>query len=338
MSKPLTSVPVLANASVIGPAAGALLWSGIEISAILERIWLGPIEVLFLLAPLVLVPLGFRVVQRLVHEYTFVGKVAHALLPFSAVLATASFLLPKGPTAASLAAAWALACALAASDGVWRLIQNGYRSADGICTSASFIYLSVGSVWLVLSRLGATPMHLPEQTVLLAAVHFHFTGFVLPIMAGAALRTLRSHIGGSLLAQVGVPFAVAGIFCGPALLAAGNILAIAALKLIGALLLATVSIGLGALLLRLLPQIAPPAARVLLGISAISLATGMALVSIYAVGEFTERYWLVVPQMARFHGTTNALGFALCGLWGWTLALGSRGQTVEEPGAAIQER
>jgi hypothetical protein len=58
---------------------------------------------------------------------------------------------------------------------------------------------------------------------------------------------------------------------------------------------------------------------VLLGISAVSLAIAMTLVGIYTVGEFTGQYWLVLPQMARFHGTINALGFALCGLLGWAL-------------------
>jgi YndJ-like protein len=59
---------------------------------------------------------------------------------------------------------------------------------------------------------------------------------------------------------------------------------------------------------------------VLLRISALSLVAGMMLVGVYAVGEFTGRYWLLVPEMARFHGTANALGFALCGLLAWTFA------------------
>ena len=58
----------------------------------------------------------------------------------------------------------------------------------------------------------------------------------------------------------------------------------------------------------------------LLGISALSLTAGMTLVAAYAIGEFTQRDWLLIPQMTRFHGTANALGFALCGLLGWTLA------------------
>jgi hypothetical protein len=45
----------------------------------------------------------------------------------------------------------------------------------------------------------------------------------------------------------------------------------------------------------------------------------MLFVAVYALGEVTGRVPLSVPQMARWHGTLNALGFALCGLLGWAL-------------------
>jgi YndJ-like protein len=55
-------------------------------------------------------------------------------------------------------------------------------------------------------------------------------------------------------------------------------------------------------------------------VSAVSLLFAMVLAGIYAVGEFAQQYWLLIPQMARLHGMANALGFSLGGLWGWTLA------------------
>ncbi len=300
---------------------GASVWCAIAIGKALGHSLLGPIEVLFLLAPLVLVPLGFHVAQRIGGELTPPGRAAYALLTAAAVAAAASCWLPKGATAASLASAWLVVCGFAALDGLWRLIRSGYRSVEGLSISASFLYLVVGSVWFVLSRLGVRPMQLPEQTVLLAALHFHFTGFVLPVVAAATARALRLRdpsapfrFGTAIL-----PVLVIGIFCGPALLATGNILAVPPLKLLGALVLAAASLGLVAVMLTVLPQISPPPARVLLGISAVSLAIAMTLVGIYTVGEFTGQYWLVLPQMARFHGTINALGFALCGLLGWAL-------------------
>lgn len=157
---------------------------------------------------------------------------------------------------------------------------------------------------------------------ILAAVHFHFTGFVLPIVAGATAHALRTRrpVADSRAGCAVFPFVAAGIISGPPLLAAGNILVTPFLKLAGALVLVVASIALAGLLAALLPAIEPQRARVLLGISALSLVAGMMFVGVYAVGEFTGRYWLLVPEMARFHGTANALGFALCGLLGWTFA------------------
>ncbi len=191
--------------------------------------------------------------------------------------------------------------------------------------AAAFFYVCVGGVWLVLSRLGVTPMSLPKQIVLLAAVHFHFTGFALPVFAAATCRA--SRISGppqARLGRFGFRFVGAGIICGPLFLAAGNLLVVPILKMVGALLLTFASFGLIAMLIPVLPTVRSRAARALLGAAAISLLVGMTLVGVYTVGEYTGQSWLLIPEMARFHGTVNALGFALCGLLGWTLGLTHR--------------
>ena len=61
------------------------------------------------------------------------------------------------------------------------------------------------------------------------------------------------------------------------------------------------------------------ASRTLFAVSGLSLITGIALASLYAV-----RFWYPSPmaQMARmlaFHGTLNALGFSALALCGWNL-------------------
>ena len=84
------------SARVIGEVVAASLWCLIVIAAMVGRSWLGPIEILFLLAPLVLVPLGFRLVQRQVGEYSLVGRAARSVRPFAAILAAASFWPPAG--------------------------------------------------------------------------------------------------------------------------------------------------------------------------------------------------------------------------------------------------
>ena len=309
---------------------GISLWCVIAAGSILGRFRLGPIEVFFLLAPLVDIPLGFRVARSFSGKFSPLGKAAAWLLPFGAILATASSWLPAGRTAATFAAGWLVVCGLTAMDGLWRLVRGGYRSAQGLCFSAGFMYLAVGGVWLVLSRSGITPMHFAEPIILLTAVHFHFTGFALPLVAGATgyvLRT-RERPASSVIESNLFRFVAAFVIGAPAIVAAGFVLESALLKLVGALLLAVAAAALAGLVFRLLPCIRPRLAKVLLGISAASLAAGMALAATYAIGEFTERYWLLIPQMARFHGTLNALGFTLCGLIGWSFA------EVKDKGAA----
>jgi hypothetical protein len=303
--------------------ACALLWCAIAVLGLTGSPRVGLIEVLFLFAPLVHVQLGFRVVRDLIGEYAPLGRLAQCLLPLAAILAAASFWPPPGPIAGGVALGWPLVCGLAGLDGFWRLARQTSRSVEGAFMVAAFFYLVVGGGWLVLSRLGVTPMHLPGQIVLLASVHFHFTGFALSVFAAATHRASGSssrpaHAG---LGRFVFLFLATGIICGPLFLATGNLLMLPIVKLAGALLLTLTSFGLVAMLLPVLPAVRSSPARALLGVAAMSLVGGMILVGVYTVGEFTGRYWLLIPAMARFHGTVNALGFVLCGLLGWTLAL-----------------
>lgn len=289
--------------------------------ALTGRSQVGLIEALLLFAPLVHVQLGFRVVRGLIGECSPLGSVAHTLLPLAAILAGASFWPPRGLLAGGLALAWPLACSLAALDGFWRLARQTGKSVETAFLSTAFVFLVVGSVWLVLSRLGVTPAHLTEQIVLLASVHFHFTGFALPVFAAATRRASRRSVAAHAgLGGLVFPCLAAGIICGPLLLAAGNLLVLPPLKLAGALLLTLTSFVLVGTLTPVLPWVRSRPARALLWIATISLVGGMTLVGVYTVGEFTGRYWLMIPAMARFHGTLNAFGFVLCGLAGWTLA------------------
>ena len=48
----------------------------------------------------------------------------------------------------------------------------------------------------------------------------------------------------------------------------------------------------------------------------------MLLVMVYAVGEYTGNYWLVIPQMAHLHGPLNGPGFVLLSLVAWVVETG----------------
>jgi hypothetical protein len=304
----------------------SLLWCAIALAALTRHIWLGPIEVLFLLAPLVHVPLGLRVVRKLQAEFSPFGRFAIRLLPIGAIAAAVSFWLPTGLSAGFLAAGWFFVCLLLAAEGLVLFFRGAYRSAEGICISVGLLYLAVGGIWLVLSRSGATPMHFAEPIILLTAVHFHFTGFALPVITAATGRALKNRASRGVLASL-FPYVAAGIVSGPPILAGGFVFGYPLWKLLAALFLATVCIVLAALLFSVVPRIEPRSAQILLCISASSLIIGMVLAGAYVVGDFTQRYWLLIPRMARWHGTANALGFALCGLAGWALANGEMKQS-----------
>ena len=295
-----------------------LLWCVIACLALTGRTWLGPIEVLFLLAPLVHVPLGLRVIRPLSGGFSRFGITASRLLPAGAIAAALSFWPHTGFAAGLLAGGWLFICLLLAGEGLLFLFRGGYQSFQDICISVGLCYLAVGGVWLVLSRSGATPMHFAEPIILLTAVHFHFTGFALPVIAAATGHSLATRARYTGFASL-FPYVAAGIVGGPAILAGGFVFGYPLWKLVAALFLAAICVLLAALVFSIVPHIEPRAARILLCISATSLIAGMVLAGVYVIGDFTQRYWLLIPRMARLHGTANALGFAFCGLLGWAL-------------------
>jgi hypothetical protein len=48
-----------------------------------------------------------------------------------------------------------------------------------------------------------------------------------------------------------------------------------------------------------------------------SLAAGMSLALLYAIGQLTAATWIDIPDMIPLHGIVNGLGFSLLGLISW---------------------
>jgi hypothetical protein len=277
------------------------------------------IEKLLLLAPLVIVPLGLSL------AVTPGGDGRRALLyraallaqPFAAVLAVCSFLLPQGVAAALLACPWLLVTGLIALFGLMRLVSRRAMNAEEICVDAGLVYLSVGGVWLVISRLGYQPLGFGDTIVLLTAVHFHYTGFAAPVLAGLAGRRAMA---GSPTTSARRIFAAAslGIIAGTPLVAAGITFSAPVVGLAGAI---VVSVGLWLLaalnLFWIVPALSSRPAQILLIVSSVSSAIAMALACAYAYSIFAKRLIINIPHMAMSHGIMNALGFSLCGLLAW---------------------
>lgn len=294
---------------------GALVW------LLLQMVWLADsyetdlIERILLLGVLVIVPLGLPLVPLSSRLAPTAYWLAVVLQPLGAAAVIASTFVPRGFVAALLASVWLIVTIAIAFLGLWRLRQNELRSTEEVSIDAALLYLPVGAVWLVMSRLGIQPLGFGDTIVLLTAVHFHYAGFAAPLLAGLAGRRLST----SQTLQSTFRFAVIGIIAGTPLVAAGLTFS-PLVGLVGSL---VISIGLILLAIlvsfSILPSLRSSIAQVFLLISSLSSVPAMLLATVYAYSLATNTLIVDIPQMAMTHGVLNAFGFALCGLLGWSI-------------------
>ena len=280
------------------------------------------IYLLLLLGPFVIAPLGLYLASLTTAD---IGVRAQLNLPLkiapwvqlpAAILILFSFHYLPGMVATLFVLPWFCFGALLGLCGLLVLSRKPV-TLSSLCLAASLIYLPVGCAWLVASRYGLTPMNFQEPIVLLTAVHFHFAGFAAPLLA---LVTAR-HFAQTPRPAVRTIFKIvdAGVICGPGLLAVGFV-AGPHTKL-AAFIVALSEVSLAAFFLAALRAISSRAAQLLLVVSAASVIFSMSFAIVWAVGEFPLQPFVHLAEMAKFHGIANALGFTLCGLLGWILAL-----------------
>jgi len=295
---------------------GFLLWCAIIF--ILDSS-IGLIEKLFLLAPLVIIPLGLRAVEpvdRMGH-LPRLYKLAVIAQPFCATAAAISFIVPVGLLAGFLSFGWFWFTVLMALLGFWRFLPRGLCCPEETLIDAGLIYPAVGGAWLVASRLGIPFFGFSGIITILTAVHFHYAGFAAPIIAGMAGRTFlkKASFGYKLFLCagsgiiLGIPLLALGITFSPSLEVASAILLFVSLWLLAFLLLTAA-----------VPRMPSLRYRLLLGISATSLIPAMVFALVYAYGEFTGHILIDIPRMAQLHGIANAVGFSLCGLLAFALS------------------
>lgn len=300
--------------------AGAVVWAGLAVLARMGIARLGAIELLFLFAPLVIVPLGMEL-GRGIGGAGRLEEWARRLQPLGAGFAVVAMWFPPGRRAGFVAVGWFAICLLMAGDGFVSLIRTLWTDADRSVRATlaiGRIDLAVGGAWLVASRLGMRPMGIQEPIGLLTAVHFHFAGFATATIAAATLQFAERRgeyrwLKPVVLLVVGLPIVVAvGFVISPAMKMLAGILFSAS---VAALAVAVRACGRKA---------ENATARMLLQVAAGAVFASMVLSAAYAVADFAGSDVLTIPQMARTHGILNAVGFCLLGLLGWLVESGSR--------------
>jgi hypothetical protein len=318
--------------------AGAAAWAGLAVLARMGIARLGAIELLFLFAPLVIVPLGMEL-GRGIGGTGRLEELARRLQPAGAALAVVAMWLPPGRRAGIVALGWLAICVLMAGSGVVGLVRALGIDADRsvrATLAVARIDLLVGGAWLVASRLGMRPMGIQEPIGLLTAVHFHFAGFATATIAAATLQFARRRGEGMIsihkvpplrspsLASVGmtlfqlrwlrsVVLLVIGL---PIVVAVGFVIS-PAVKMVAAILFSASVAGLAIAVRGCGRRAENSTARILLQGAAGAVFASMVLSGAYAVADFAGSDALTIPEMARTHGVLNAVGFCLCGLLGW---------------------
>lgn len=287
---------------------GALVCAGLAIVSALGAGPLGLLELLFLLAAWVIVPLGLLFVPD-----SAPVRLARRLQPAAAILATVSFFLPTGKLAAALAVPWLVLNGLVALGGVMTLKEAIRGGLPSLFILAAMMFPPVGGIHLVSSRLGHPLSGFPEPIIILTAVHFHYTAFAAPILAALTTRALSGA------PAIAAKAAGIGLVGGTPLLAAGFLFS-PHLKVAAVGLLVVAILAAAAAQVLVLPTLPNRRARALLLISSLAVVAGMVLAAIFEHGVYTGRAWLSIPQMAWSHGLLNGIGFSLGGLLAYTIA------------------
>lgn len=270
--------------------------------------------VLFVLSPLVLVPLLLSAVFTEREPSRIVRALSWAQLACALPLVLGVSMRP-GVLAMLLCLPWAGWTALAAFEAlvrVWALIRRfGARGLlDGeLAIAAALGFPVIGSGWLLCDRLAIEPLGFSPLIVLLTAVHFHHAGFTLPMSAGLLTRSdeRKAWRVAALTVVVAVLLVAIGITASPIIELVGGLMTAAA----------AIIVALGLLVrARSLPAI--PA--LLSACAGACLLAAMIFAASYALGEYRGVAWPDIASMIQLHGAINALGFGLLGAWAWHLS------------------
>jgi hypothetical protein len=217
-----------------------------------------------------------------------------------------------GELAGWLCVPWLGVTLATAALGLRLAIATRLRPVHELCIAAGLMMLSVGGAWATAAGFGLQPLGFSATVVILTAAHFHYAGFVLPVLAGLAGRRIRLRV---------YPLVPVGVLAGVPLTAVGITFS-PTIEVVAALVVAASGVGLGAAQIAIARALEQRVPMLLLAVSSLALFHGMAFATMYALGEFRGMPWPAIPDMVHLHGTVNALGFALLGAWGWILLEG----------------
>ncbi|MFP3390327.1 YndJ family protein [Brevibacillus sp. SIMBA_040] len=269
-------------------------------------------ERIILFAAFVVVPLAlYTVFESANYKPVFFLNILVYLIPIGAVALAGSFLLSSGTFSGLLSIPWGLVTILISALSVILFVKSSKNLAD-VSKAIGFMYISIGGIWLVAHQYGFTLLGFQGQIMLLTVNHFHYAGFVTPVLFGFLHDAQHKRSLSSIIVVLG------GI--APILIALG-ITYSAILEW-----LSVVVFALSLLLYSVLvfTYVIPKATGWTKGYHALSSGViwiTMALAITYGFGEWIGQSTISISTMILFHGWGNAVFFSFIGLLAWHATL-----------------
>ncbi|RQG93986.1 YndJ family transporter [Natrarchaeobius chitinivorans] len=307
----------------LSAALGGLVWLAIVVGAQTGAIGSSAVERYVALATLVLVPLGLGFLQpvrdvtgsRTLYTAVVVGQFPAALAVVAGLAASQGSVV-----AVALVVPWIGVTGGVALLGAQRLASRRGGPLPELAIDVACLYVPVAAVFVLLHTAGIGLGFAPI-IVLLTGVHFHYAGFVLPLVVGLTGRLLTDEdgrFGSTIVGRTGAATTVV-ILVGIGLIAVGIAFS-ALLEAVAVLVFALAVVGFAVLWVR---AVVPAVARVpgaLLSVAALSVCWTMALALAFAYSSLPGTSVLItIPEMVRWHGSVNAVGFALPALLAFRL-------------------
>lgn len=295
---------------------GGTIWLVLVGATVAGTIALTVVELFVCFALLTLVPLGLGLAAtpRRSNELPFPYTIA-VVWQFPAALAAIGALsLPVGSLGSiTLILPWLGVTGAIAMFGLWRLLSRGLtlRPLPELAIDAALFYIPVGAVALLLHRAGIS-LYFEPIIILLTVVHYHYAGFVLPLVAGLAGRVITDdtgRFGADITGRVAAATTLV-IIVNLALIAIG----ITFSPLVEVVAVVFFTIAVAGFSVLILCRVVPGVSRVpgvLLTVATLSIIVTMALALGYGYSQFMPTKLITIGEMIRWHGSLNAFGFAL---------------------------
>jgi len=298
------------------PAIGMVIWLVVGALALGSALDFPLVTMLLLLAPLVMIPLGCRLTTDMPLLEPVALVAASVLIPAA--------MLGNGMAGALLCTPW-LAVSTARAVVTWHAFTRERFELGQLGLCVAVTYLVVGASFNVLFHAGIVLFDVGEAIMQLTAVHFQYAGYGALVVVVCVFRAMPPNTR-RFLAPIVVLTAV-----GPPLVALGFTWHVGVAQIGGAIVLAVALWSVAILTLLIVVPRRRGATKALLTVSSLAVLAPMGLAITWASAEYFDLPALSVPDMARVHGTLNAVGFVVCGMLAWRLDAASRDAASRDP-------